>query len=47
MSPRGHTGPPRSAVERVMQHYITYHLERSVRSSAFLRQLKRNGTASK
>ncbi len=27
--------------ERVMQHYITYHLERSVRSSAFLRQLKR------
>jgi len=27
--------------ERVMQHYITYHLEQSVRSSAFLRQMKR------
>jgi DNA repair protein RecO (recombination protein O) len=28
-------------VERVMQHYVTYHLERGVRSGAFLRQLKR------
>ena len=28
-------------VERVMQHYITYHLERGVKSGAFLRQLKR------
>jgi DNA repair protein RecO (recombination protein O) len=28
-------------VERVMQHYIAYHLERSVRSGAFLQQLKR------
>ena len=28
-------------VERVMQHYVTYHLERGVRSSAFLKQLKR------
>ena len=28
-------------VERVMQHYITYHLERGVRSGAFLRHLKR------
>jgi len=28
-------------VERVMQHYVTYHLERSVKSSAFLRRLKR------
>jgi DNA repair protein RecO (recombination protein O) len=27
--------------ERVMQHYITYHLERSVSSGAFLRKLKR------
>ena len=27
-------------VERVMQHYITYHLERGVNSSTFLRQLK-------
>jgi DNA repair protein RecO (recombination protein O) len=26
--------------ERVMQHYITYHLERGVRSGTFLRQLK-------
>lgn len=26
--------------EQVMQHYITYHLERGVRSGAFLRQLK-------
>ena len=30
-----------SEIERVTQHYITYHLERSVRSVAFLRQLKR------
>jgi len=28
-------------VERVMQHYITYHLERGVKSGTFLRQLKR------
>jgi len=28
-------------VERVMQHYVTYHLERGVRSGAFLQQLKR------
>jgi len=28
--------------ERVMQHYITYHLERGVRSSAFLHQLRRD-----
>jgi DNA repair protein RecO (recombination protein O) len=27
-------------VERVMQHYITYHLERNVSSGAFLRKLK-------
>ncbi len=26
--------------ERVMQHYVTYHLERGVRSGAFLRQLR-------
>lgn len=26
--------------ERVMQHYITYHLERGVKSSTFLRQIK-------
>ncbi|MCX7681655.1 MAG: DNA repair protein RecO [Anaerolineae bacterium] len=26
--------------ERVMQHYITYHLEHSVRSGVFLRQLR-------
>ncbi|MBN1813528.1 MAG: DNA repair protein RecO [Anaerolineae bacterium] len=31
-------------VERVMQHYITYHLERSVSSGAFLRKLKREIT---
>jgi DNA repair protein RecO (recombination protein O) len=30
--------------ERVMQHYITYHLERSVSSGAFLRKLKREIT---
>ena len=29
--------------ERVMQHYVTYHLERSVKSGTFLRQLKRQG----
>ena len=27
-------------VERVMQHYITYHLERSVKSGTFLRRLR-------
>jgi DNA repair protein RecO (recombination protein O) len=32
-------------VERTMQHYITYHLERSVNAGTFLRQLKWNGTA--
>jgi DNA repair protein RecO (recombination protein O) len=32
-------------VERVMQHYVTYYLERSVGSGRFLRQLKR-GTIS-
>jgi len=31
--------------ERVMQNYITYHLERAVRSSVFLRQLKRENQA--
>jgi DNA repair protein RecO (recombination protein O) len=37
-----HTPPALHAeVERVMQHYITYHLERSVKSGAFLQQLKR------
>ncbi|MCP4535585.1 MAG: DNA repair protein RecO [Chloroflexi bacterium] len=30
-------------VERVMQYYVTYHLERGVRSGTFLRQLKRQG----
>jgi DNA repair protein RecO (recombination protein O) len=33
-------------VERVMQHYITYHLERSVSSGTFLRRLKREETRS-
>lgn len=28
--------------ERVMHHYITYHLERGVRSGAFLRQLRQD-----
>ena len=28
-------------VERVMQHYIAYHLEQGVKAGAFLRQLKR------
>jgi len=28
--------------ERVMQHYITYHLERGVKSGTFLRRLKRD-----
>jgi DNA repair protein RecO (recombination protein O) len=31
--------------ERVMQHYITYHLERSVRTGTFLQQLKRRSRA--
>lgn len=30
-------------VERVMQHYITYHLEQDVKAGAFLRQMKRMG----
>ncbi len=43
-----HTPPALHAeVERVMQHYVTYHLEQGVRSGVFLRRLKRNGTASK
>jgi len=33
--------------ERVMQHYITYHLERSVSAGAFLRQIKREGALNK
>ena len=33
-------------VERVMQHYVTYHLERSISSGTFLRKLKREGTTS-
>lgn len=35
----------RAEVERVMQHYITYHLERAVRSASFLRRLKRDRRA--
>lgn len=31
-------------VERVMRHYVTYHLERGVRSDAFLRRLRRERT---
>jgi DNA repair protein RecO (recombination protein O) len=34
-------------VERVMQHYITYHLERGVGSGAFLRKIKREGTVNR
>jgi DNA repair protein RecO (recombination protein O) len=34
-------------VERVMQHYITYHLERSVNSGTFLHKLKREGAVSR
>jgi DNA repair protein RecO (recombination protein O) len=33
-------------VERVMQHYITYHLERSVKSRTFLHQLRQNNLRS-
>jgi DNA repair protein RecO (recombination protein O) len=33
--------------ERVMQHYITYHLERSVSSGTFLRKLKREGVGNR
>ncbi|MEE8389510.1 MAG: DNA repair protein RecO [Anaerolineae bacterium] len=32
-------------VEQVMQYYVTYHLERGVKSGVFLRQLKRQGAA--
>jgi DNA repair protein RecO (recombination protein O) len=32
--------------ERVMRHYITYHLERSVSAGTFLRRLKREGRTS-
>ena len=31
--------------ERVMHHYIIHHLERSVRSISFLRQLRRGGSS--
>jgi DNA repair protein RecO (recombination protein O) len=31
--------------ERVMQHYITYHLERSVKTGTFLQQLRQAETA--
>ncbi len=30
-------------VERVMRHYVSYHLERGVKAGAFLQQLKRQG----
>jgi DNA repair protein RecO (recombination protein O) len=33
--------------ERVMQHYITYHLERSVSAGTFLRRLRREGATSR
>jgi len=33
--------------ERVMQHYITYHLERSVSSGVFLRKIKREGAVNR
>jgi DNA repair protein RecO (recombination protein O) len=40
-----HVSPTLHAeVERVMQHYISYHLERSVSAGTFLRKLKREGT---
>ena len=32
-------------VERVMQPYITFHLERGIKSRAFLKQLKRGATS--
>jgi len=41
------TAPLHAELERVMQHYITYHLERSVQSGTFLRRLKREGAASR
>jgi len=34
-------------VGRVMQHYVTYHLERGVKSGTFLRQLKREAVGKK
>lgn len=36
--------PLHGELERVMERYITYHLEQSVRSVAFLRQLRRELT---
>jgi DNA repair protein RecO (recombination protein O) len=33
-------------VERVMQHYITYHLERGLKSGAFLQQLRHQNATS-
>lgn len=46
---RAQQTPPalHAEVERVMQHYVTYHLEQGVRSGAFLRQLRREREAKK
>jgi DNA repair protein RecO (recombination protein O) len=33
--------------ERVMQHYITYHLERGISSGTFLRKLRREGAGNR
>jgi DNA repair protein RecO (recombination protein O) len=44
----GQPVPPavQESTERAMQHYITHHLERNVRSIAFLRQLRAGGGGS-
>jgi DNA repair protein RecO (recombination protein O) len=40
---RSTSEPLMAELERAARHYITYHLERDVRSGAFLRQLQREG----
>ena len=40
-----HTRALHAEAERVMQHYVTYHLERSVKTGTFLQQLKQADTA--
>ena len=41
LSRRRVSRPIHAEAERVMQHYITYHLERGIRSIAFLHQIRR------
>ena len=41
LAPRGISNGIQRELERAMRHYVTYHLGHDVRSSVFLRQIKR------